>query len=80
MFKVLACQYSRILLNINLFENQKEVVDALLFKIKLSYQLPEDTVIKQYDPSNKHVYFTGIGSLNVFKLLNSRQKIFLATL
>lgn len=45
-FKVLLFQYQIILKSLNIFKNQKDAIDFLIYKIVLEYSVPEKIFVR----------------------------------
>lgn len=71
-FKVLLFQYQLILKSLNIFKNQKEAIDFLIYKITLEFSQPEKIFVAQGDTENKDVYFSGAGKTMVTRQFNQK--------
>jgi len=55
-------------------------MEELTYKVELFSLEPEMTIIEQYDQNNKSVFFSGVGSVIVYKNVDAFTRVLLGTI
>ena len=75
--KIIQFQTKLILMDIDLFKDDKDMIEFLLNRVEIAYYSPEVKIIKQFDKQNQYCYMTRQGSYQVERQIDLKEVVYL---